>query len=39
MVDERRGAGHVVTLGFSPLFRGQSAGGERVLAAVLLAAR
>lgn len=39
VVDERRGAGHVVTLGFSPLFRGQSAGGERVLAAVLLAAR
>jgi hypothetical protein len=36
VVDEPVGAGHVLTLGFSPAFRRQSAGGEHVLGALLL---
>lgn len=39
VLDEPRGRGHVVSLGFSPVFRGQSAGGERALLAVLLPSR
>lgn len=39
VVDEPVGAGHVVTLGFSPAFRRQSDGGERVLLDLLLAPR
>jgi hypothetical protein len=36
VVDEELGAGHVLSVGFSPFFRSQSAGGARVLAALLL---
>jgi hypothetical protein len=39
VVDEAFGAGHVLTLGFSPAFRRQSDGGERVLLGLLLAPR
>jgi hypothetical protein len=39
VVDEAEGAGHVLTLGFSPAFRRQGAGGERVLLELLLAPR
>ncbi|CAB4956490.1 unannotated protein [freshwater metagenome] len=39
VVDERLGAGHVLTLSFSPAFRRQSAAGEHVLLALLLAGR
>lgn len=35
-IAEPRGAGQVVTLGFSPVFRGQSDGGLRVLLGLLL---
>lgn len=35
-ISERHGAGRVVTLGFSPVFRGQSDGGLRVLLGLLL---
>jgi hypothetical protein len=37
VIDEALGAGHVLTVGFSPAFRRQSAGGEHVLLALLLA--
>jgi len=36
VVDEALGSGHVLTLGFSPAFRRQSAGGEHVLLSLLL---
>lgn len=36
VIDERLGSGHVLTLGFSPAFRRQSAGGEHVLLSLLL---
>jgi hypothetical protein len=39
VVDEAFGAGRVLTLGFSPAFRRQSDGGERVLLGLLLAPR
>ena len=36
VVEEALGAGHVLSVGFSPFFRSQSAGGARVIAALLL---
>ncbi|WP_026912919.1 M14 family zinc carboxypeptidase [Patulibacter minatonensis] len=39
VVDETVGAGHVLSVGFSPAFRRQSDGGEHVLLALLLAGR
>jgi hypothetical protein len=39
VIDEAFGAGRVLTLGFSPAFRRQSDGGERVLLGLLLAPR